>query len=46
MNDIAYIDGFKIDLEIAGLYHDVVSKLELGVELTPKEKSFYLLYVK
>lgn len=45
MNNKAYIDGVEVSLEFAGLYHDVKGKLALGFELTPKERSFYLLFV-
>ena len=45
MNNIAYIDGIKVDLETASLYHDVKSKLALGFYLTQKERSFYLLFM-
>lgn len=45
MNDKAYINGVEVDLEFAGLYHRVISKLILGVELTQKERSFYLLFM-
>lgn len=45
MNNIAYINGVEVDLEFAELYHKVTSKLNLGVELTQKERSFYLLFM-
>ena len=45
MNNIAYINGVKVDLEFAGLYHDVKSKLVLNMPLSQKERSFYLLFM-
>lgn len=41
----AYINGIEVSLEFVGLYHDVKSKLALSIKLTPKERSFYLLFV-
>lgn len=45
MNNIAYINEIEVSLEFAGIYHDVRSKLALGIKLTPKERSFYLLFM-
>lgn len=44
MKDIAYIQGVKVELDFFGIYHDVKSKLAIGVKLNPKEKSFFLLH--
>lgn len=45
MNDIAYVKGIKVNRDFIGLYHEIKSKVALGVKLTNKERSFYLLLV-
>ena len=42
---MASINGVEVDLEFFELYHEVKSKVALDVKLTPKERSFYLLFV-
>ena len=42
--DIAYIKDVEVKLDFFGVYHDVKSKLNIGVKLNPKERSFFLLY--
>ena len=45
MNNIAYINGIKVDLETAGIVHRIKSKIALDIKLTPKERSYYLLFI-
>lgn len=33
INNKAYINGVEVSLEFASMYHDVISKINIGVEL-------------
>lgn len=44
MKDTGYINGVEVDLKIVGFMHEARSKIAMGVKLTPKERSCYLLF--
>lgn len=45
MNNIALYNGVKMTLEEAVKRHDIHAKIKLGVELTEKERAFYLCFM-
>ena len=42
MNNVAFYNGVKMTVEEASRRHEIYAKIKLGVELTEKERAFYL----